>query len=210
MPSQLSVINSYESNPYPTNSTQDMDMASLLLTLREQHNLSQAGDSTFPWELLTQNTDDRLYTPGSCGRFVHDTYGMIGAVYVQYHKPQVGVWSGAPIGFAKTNRPFSWMATNDIGISRRADVIGLQAGYTTPTTGQYGWVITRGINIQSIECVGQTKPQVHDSVYWFANGTITNATVGKQIGTVVSTIGMIEISPTQWEIPPCNIRLGAS
>src|SRR3546814_2082768 len=44
--------------------------------LREQHNLAQAGDSTFHWGVLTEVSATPLYNLGSIGRFYHDEFGI--------------------------------------------------------------------------------------------------------------------------------------
>src|SRR3546814_3839407 len=49
--------------------------------LREQHNLAQAGDSTFHWGVLTEVSATPLYNLGSIGRFYHDEFGISIARY---------------------------------------------------------------------------------------------------------------------------------
>ena len=71
-----------EVNPYRT----DVPNVDQQRIMREQHNLAQAGDSTFHWGVLTEISAEPLYNLGSVGRFYHDEFGISIARYVKFTK----------------------------------------------------------------------------------------------------------------------------
>lgn len=109
-------------------------------TLRNQHNLTQAGDTTFPWELSALASDRAEFTLGSMTRFVHETSGLLSGRFVQF-----GPTATAPRSFVGHDaKGVEWSATND---ATRTS-LWRPLGYTMPTDGnvanRWGWVLTEG------------------------------------------------------------------
>lgn len=115
----------------------------------EQHNLGQAGDTTYSWELLTKVDLTRRFTLGSLGRFYHPTFGIIQARYCQFVDMRATQWLGAPVGLKKS-AGLTWQVTNDRALSHSTLVIGVGGQYVAPPNESFGWVITNGPNIQSL------------------------------------------------------------
>lgn len=144
-----------EANPYrPVLPTEVEDVSRPLFDFmaehteiqREQHNVTQAGDSTFPWELLTKWGSERQFTLGSLGRFYHDDYGIILARYCRFTKLAKATWVNGPVGLLRSDDVVSWRVTNDPKISSPELLVGILAAYEQPDDDSYGWVVTQGAN----------------------------------------------------------------
>lgn len=136
--------------------------------LRQTHELNQAGDSTFNWEILTEVQSRALFTVGSIGRFVHPYYGLILARYVEFDSMQAGLPLGGPLGWLSTENEFKWKATNQLEKSEKTLIAGVGASYEMPTDGQFGWIIVCGINIQTLAL--KEAPTPLGAVAWHSSG----------------------------------------
>jgi hypothetical protein len=153
--------------------------------LREQHNKTQAGDSTFPWEELTKIGNVKFYTLGSLGRFYHDDYGIIHARYVQYSKvdSQTAYLNG-PAGFLPGRGKFNWVVTNQLSLSSPELVAGIIASYTIPAEGDYGWLIVDGPNITSLQSSSADVTEQFTELGWVGFETVGPG-VNKVLGRVL-------------------------
>lgn len=130
-----------EVNPYRASVPND----DLQRIMREQHNVTQAGDSTFHWGVLTEISNEALYTLGSAGRFYHDTLGIIKARYCKFVDFERTASRAAPVGLrGPTIQP--WVVTNQLDLSSANQAIGIAIPYNDQVfIGEwYGWVITEG------------------------------------------------------------------
>lgn len=164
-----------EPNPYRPDVPQDLhDLDPVFYdfyrevqeTLRNQHNLIQAGDTTFHWSLMTKITLDKLYTLGSLGRFYHEDYGIIIGRYVQFKSISSGPWLGQPVGRLLQTQKAEWVVTNNLLISREDWVQGFTASLETITEGSYGWIIVSGANLYGIKLDQPTITAKNDSIVW--------------------------------------------
>lgn len=141
-------------------------------TIRLQHNITQAGDSTFPYQMIINAHSEQQFTLGSVGKFYHETYGMIHGRYVKYEKMNPSLTPTAPVGLIKNTGILDWIVTNRLEISDPHLVVGIQASYVMPTDGQYGWVIVDGVNLQSIVTEGDNI-DIGVPYVWSASGKIS-------------------------------------
>lgn len=215
MPSQLSIGLDYESNPYPPtvpgvvgSLSPDLYqfLGGIIRSLRKQHNVTQAGDTTFSWNDLTKIGNIALYDLGSLGRFLHPNYGIVTARYVQFNTPLAGVWTGSPVGFKNTGQNFNWQATTDFSKSNAKAALGLMASYTLPLDGQYGWVLVSGINLQSVVFAGAGAPTFGAELVWSADEHLGSG-AGRVLGIVINTTDIVNVGTNLWELPPASILL---
>lgn len=202
--SQLPLGMTYDPNPY----TESMPLAETQRILREQHNLINAGDSAFPWQLLSHSSAQAFYNIGSTGRFVHPLYGVIRATYVKIANPDESLISaGNPVGWAPALDGFQWEVTDDYSRSSPVDLCGIRAGYALAADMTHEWVITQGINIQSVDYHG-TEPVVGTILSWDSSGQVKEAGgADNPLGTLVSVTGLMTLDATHYEIQPGCIRI---
>lgn len=140
-------------------------------TLRLQHNITQAGDTTFPHEMIINSHDDRQFRLGSVGRFYHEDYGIIHARYVQYEKMDPDLRPTAPVGLIKNTGNLDWIVTNRLDISDPRLVVGVQAAFVMPRDGQFGWVTVDGVNLQPMVTEGAST-EIGTPYVWSASGKV--------------------------------------
>lgn len=207
---RLEIDGTFESNPFrpdmPEEARDNPSEAFDFLreqaeNLRRTHNLNQAGDTTFSWEILTQLEDRPRFTLGSIGRFFHPLYGMIFARYVLFDQIDPALWTGAPYGSNKGLEQFDWSVTNQLERSFNDFVIGIGASYVIPVDGQYGWVIVNGINIQELLVWGVDPPR-WAKFSWFTSGYVAAIadTSGPPIGRIISE----PVNDDGWRVPPAG------
>lgn len=156
-------------------------------TLRQQHMLIQAGDSTFGWEVLTKLNKERFYTLGAIGRFYHDDYGIVLARYVRFVDMVQTPWIGAPVGRLNTSTKVLWEVTNNFEKSGRDLVAGVLGSFTIPANGEYGWIIIGGPNIQSLSIADIGPPATESELVWTATGESRTGVDGKVFARVWHT-----------------------
>lgn len=161
-------------------------------TLRQQHMLIQAGDSTFGWEILTKISKIRHYTLGAVGRFYHDDYGIILARYVQFGRILDTQWVGSPVG-RDTEADSAWVVTNDISRSDSALVAGVIGSFILPEEGQFGWIIIDGQNIQAIQTDDLTPPARDAELVWSRSFAVKSDTAGKTIARIFKVQGDVNL-----------------
>ncbi len=186
---QPTISGNFETGPFTTGPAVKIaprDFKELVEHTREQTQNLVAGDTTLAWELLTQLSNERLFTLGSIGRFFHPDYGLILARYVAFTRCSQLVNPGNCYGILLAQNDFSWKATNQIDLSHPDLVLGVGASYQIPQENQFGWLIVSGANIQTYRFNSTLVPRPLDALAW--NGYSTNAKVAKifAIGKVVS------------------------
>lgn len=169
--------------------------------LRETHGVTQAGDSTVPWEHLTWASNTEDFTLGSLGRFVHPEYGIITCRFVQF-SDMAAVFPGSPVGIDKRVNSFQWLVTNQLELSDPSLVQGVCGAYDIPTKGQYGWVIVNGVNPQDMGFGG--TPSQFLRLKWSATGEVgpgdtDSITIGRIFGRHFDPDGLA------WSVPGGSI-----
>lgn len=186
---QLPITKAGEANPYGLHHAEDFtrELRNLHEILRKQHNLSQAGDSTFPWDYLTKTTQTRHYTLGALGRFVHADHGLILARYCQFGRLGGTEWLGGPLGLDLSGDS-PWRVTNLLEESSAFLPIGLGASYEIPVRDSYGWVIVAGPNLQTLP-IRKTAHMLAagDALVWDSLGMVTHesAAAGVILGRII-------------------------
>jgi hypothetical protein len=154
-------------------------------SLREQHNVTQSGGSTFPWELLTRADATPKYTIGSVGKFYNATYGIIQARYVKLRgMVAVGAWPGQPVGAFASDSGLTWEVTNDINLSAPTLIVGVLALYEEPVDDSYVWVIVEGPNIHSLRMNELELIQEGDPLVWSGTSFVSAKAAGVILGRV--------------------------
>jgi hypothetical protein len=206
---QLTRYRKHEPNPYRPDLPEDLRNISPNLydflretaeTLREQHNLTQAGDSTFSWEVLTEIDLGARYNVGSLGRFYHPTYGVIHARYCRISGFKSTEWLGAPVGLRTDGDPLKWSVTNDMSKSKPDLVVGLGGWFTLPPEDSYGWVIVNGVNIQGLAIRKRTDLAQFDKFVWGTTDRAQDAKAaeGRVFGSVLGVSSDItEVTETE-------------
>jgi hypothetical protein len=171
--------NNFELNPYrpdvPSTIRRVSDdlyefLFELALNLRTQHNLIQAGDTTYRWEILTYLDKTQQYTLGSIGRFLHPKFGMIHARYCQFKTIDSQLPNGSPIGILLDGFDFTWTVTNRLEKSNPVLVLGLSGAYEPLYESCFGWVICGGTNIQDLIIESTAIPAIMSSGSWTSSG----------------------------------------
>jgi hypothetical protein len=159
-------------------------------TLRQQHNLIQAGDTTFPYQLTIASSAIQHYRLGSVGRFYHETYGIIQARYVQF-KDMVDVGTPhCPVGLFRTATGLDWVVTNDYSKSSGDLVVGIACPWTLAANNDFGWVIVDGPNLQQIRNLSTTQ-SLGEALVWADDGALSNTASGK---VVARRVGKTDIT----------------
>lgn len=174
------LIEDRERNPYPA-SFIAVDPDEQQRIIREQHNSTQAGDSTFDFGLLLRPTPDQLYTLGSLGKFYHDDYGMIHARYVRIDSWIEVDAQGCPVGRLAVSPEVDWLVTNDFSKSSADLAMGFTFFGTTPKAGEYGWMVVDGANPAMALPSTAILPAPDTPYTWTGTGTIGIGTIGKII-----------------------------
>lgn len=152
--------------------------------LREQHNVAQAGDSTFHWGVLTDIYNEPLYNLGSLGKFYHDDLGIIHARYCRFVDFNLTDAKASPVGLRKPGN-LPWTVTNQIGLSSADAVIGIALPYDNKVNigTWYGWVVTEGFLPAEIPVSISNKKFPFGTEYgWSANGNIAQELDSVSVG----------------------------
>lgn len=151
--------------------------------IRQQHNLTQAGDSTFDYGLLLKSYPSQEFTLGSAGRFFHDDYGLIEARYVKFKGMVSHPYQGQPVGRILDGPDgVDWIVTNDITLSDPELILGFTFLAELPPDDYYGWAVVRGCNPSSIRVATAAIPAQNDAYSWTATGNIELAANGRIVG----------------------------
>lgn len=170
-----------EVNPYRA----DVPNVDQQRILREQHNLIQAGDSTFHWGVLTEVYASANYTLGSLGRFFHDDLGMIHARFVKFTKLTQGAAAGFPVGLDLASKS-KWVVTNQFDRSSPDWIVGIALPYNQLAfEGDcFGWVIVDGFVPVELEVENDSTDFLFGTEYgWASTGKVHVNSGGDSLGT---------------------------
>lgn len=152
--------------------------------LREQHNVTQAGDSTFHWGVLTDIYNEPLYNLGSLGKFYHDDLGIIHARYCRFVDFNLTDAKATPVGLKKPGN-LPWTVTNQLSLSHADAVIGIALPYDNKVNigTWYGWVVTEGFLPAEVPVTISNKKFLFGTEYgWSANGNIAQELDSVSVG----------------------------
>ena len=179
-----------EHNPYrPTVPEELLDQGSAVYDyqrenqeiLREQHDLTQAGDSTFPYQMMVQSHSQPHFKLGSLSRFYHEDFGIIICRYVQFDEIAPTGNASCPMGFIKKHGTLDWIVTNNLAKSHPDLIVGISAPYVLPANKTYGWAIVDGPNLQPL-FNDSTDFAYGEAFSWSQTGSISNSAKGKVLG----------------------------
>lgn len=178
--------------------------------LRTQHDLIQAGDTTFLWEIAVRKADSAAFTLGSLGRFKHADYGLIQARFVKFSEN----WGLAV-------RPFvgqqidadEWVVTNDPAETSQNRVRGVSMCFENNLAGYWGWIQTQGPGTFDLQMYSDRKPEDFERFTWSQTDTrVASLDSGHAVGYVISAADVSELvkddltsyTPKRWSIPAAN------
>lgn len=195
-----------EVNPYRASVPND----DLQRIMREQHNVTQAGDSTFHWGVLTEISNEALYTLGSAGRFYHDTLGIIKARYCKFVDFERTSSRASPVGLrGPTIQP--WVVTNQLDLSAANQAMGIAIPYNDQVfIGEwYGWVITEGYVPVELQ-VEVTAAQVEFGTEygWQATGYVDSGLDVVSLGYRTKIGGNLRLPPGDFFVDTDRSSLG--
>lgn len=172
------VIKDVERNPYaPRLPVEQVEQQEVLSEqqriIREQHNKTQAGDTTFDYGLLLKNYPNREFTLGSLGRFYHEDHGLILARYCKFKSMLATNAQGVPVGRLLTSVGVDWVVTNDYSKSGRDLVLGLCCVAEVPADETYGWIVTHGCNPVSMGNASAVLAAQNAPYSWSATGKVS-------------------------------------
>lgn len=178
-----------ERNPYrPHMADRDedrwRDFAEQQRIIRQQHNITQGGDTTFDYGLLLKAYPNEEFTLGSLGRFFHDDFGIILARFVQFKDWVDHPIQGQPVGRMKFNnsKGVNWVVTNDFTKSSADLAFGFCFLAQTPADDTYGWAVVSGPNPAQIKNLGSQVPDQNAPYVWAETGAIQLGGRGRIIG----------------------------
>lgn len=188
-----------ERNPYRTHLSSDPvetadDLREQQRIIRHQHDMIQAGDSTFDWGLLYETYPNKLFNLGSLGRFFDEKHGIVIARFVQFRDMVEHPWQGQPLGRLKFNASLTdWKVTNNLEKSDPDLIAGFGFYSTTPANDRYGWMVVQGANPAPIRVIGERVPDQNEPYTWVETGGIgldeSGTILGRRWGTT-KTIGV--------------------
>ena len=182
------VLREMERNPYRPHMAQDnedvrRDFNEQQRIIRQQHNITQAGDSTFDYGLLLKAYPNQEFTLGSLGRFFHDEFGLIMARFVRFKDFIEHPIQGQPVGRLKFNNSdgVNWTVTNDISKSSPDLAFGFVFLAETPVDDYYGWAVVSGPNPAQVRNFGSDVPDQNAPYVWAESGAVKLGGSGRVI-----------------------------
>jgi hypothetical protein len=154
---------------------------------REQHNITQMGDTTFPFQLAIETHDIKQFKLGAVGRFYHEDFGIIQARYVQFVSMEQVGFAQCPVGLLKNKTLLDWQVTNNYELSNPDLVVGISFPFQVPADDSFGWVIVDGPTLQETRNTSTTAA-IGESFAWGASGSVSNIAAGKVIGRRVNRV----------------------
>lgn len=160
--------------------------------IRKQHNITQAGDTTFPFDLILDTTPTQEYNLGAEGTFFTD-WGIIRAIYVQFASvKQDMTWGSMPYGRLKNTSLVDWKVTNDLTKSNADWCVGFAMLAKPAVEGEFGWVVTSGPNIFTLPCKTPGLPVIDDTYVWNASGFTARNVAGRIIARQWGISGVLD------------------
>lgn len=153
---------------------------------REQHNKTQAGDTTFDYGLLLQIYPRQEYTLGSLGRFYHPDFGLIEARFCRLSGFLESDFQAQPVGRFKTRQvgQVDWTVTNDLSRSDSSLAAGFVFFSRDPSDDSFGWVVFRGPNPTAIQLDSDVALSQDTPVGWISHARVGVSFTGKELGKV--------------------------
>ena len=209
----LSITASYESptppqievNPFRA----DVPNVDQQRILREQHNLTQAGDSTFHWGVLTEVYATAVYTLGSLGKFFHDDLGMIHARFVKFSKFVPCAAKGFPVGFDLKSGA-KWTVTNQLDRSSIDWIVGVALPYNEMAFAGdcFGWVVVDGFVPVELEVEPGVDQFLFGTEYgWAATGKVQVNQSGDSLGTRRTISKLLNLKPGEFWVEVKDLSL---
>lgn len=177
-------------------------------TLREQHNLTQAGDSTFPYQMMLKAHAEQQFNLGSIAKFYSEDYGLIHARYVQFDSMAQILALCAPVGLFKSATALKWVVTNRFESSDPTLIVGMLSQNSLPNDLEFGWVIVDGPNLQEVGNESVTSA-IGESFAWAATGKVSVQAKGRIVGRRVNKTAGHTILPGQMHIALESWSLGS-
>lgn len=185
--------------------------------VREQHNKTQMGDSTLPWQLAFMVGDIQIATLGCQTRFFHPDYGLVAGRFVQFSPT---AWQESAGLFGAQVAGGAWIAENVVSEGVEWRPVGLTLATEESRAGRYGWLQTDGLSLApaliSADELIPGSPLVIDSI----TGLLTYG-AGVGVATLLAEHGATEVldesdqsyDPKRWSVPEGGLwleRSGAS
>lgn len=211
----INPVTTIEANPYRPDIPNDLSQTDPSLydylreqaeLIREQHNLTQAGDSTFPWEMAAKS-GDKAYTLGSLTRFIHDVCGLIQARYVQFPSDYTDA-GHAFIGHDRTST--EWSAAAEPGDTSLWRPIGFTIPYEDDLAGKFGWAIVNGRAPMPIQIESDVQPVAYQRFTWspesprfgiFGPGPVVGIVIHASQAREQTDLAGEPYSPRRWLLP---------
>lgn len=184
----IKIARELERNPFRAHLSDDekevrQDLQEQQRVLREQHNKTQAGDTTFDYGLLLRTYPNQEFTLGSLGRFFHDDYGLIQARFCQFRYCVNHPYQGQPVGRIKDGDELvDWVVTNDFDRSDPDLIAGVMFVGETPPDDYYGWVVVSGANPAAIRMETSDTPRQNSAFTWTSTGNVGLDSPGRILG----------------------------
>lgn len=170
-----------EVNPYQANAP-SVDHQRIM---REQHNLIQAGDTTFHWGVLTEIYAEPEYNLGSLGRFYHDDLGIIQARFCKFLDFVRAAGAAFPVGWHSASME-RWTVTNQLSKSSADYTVGVAVPYNAAVYDGpcYGWVIVDGLVPAEMDVLLDSTSISFGTEYgWHATGQVKPAINTPAVGS---------------------------
>jgi hypothetical protein len=164
--------------------------------LREQHDIAQAGGTTFPWELMTRLSATQQFQLGAMSRFYHERHGILLARYVRF-SPRWGGGMHVPVGHDSLHP--DWVVTDRLNNSHWSRLVGVSTNYESDVGGLYGWVLVQGRAPVALQVAG-LSPVSMEPLTWVADG-VAGYGAGKSIGFVLKSSSVRPSQTTDYELP---------
>lgn len=171
----------YDLNPYPIEVPPSVSGQSralyeflnqLLDTLRVEHNRTQAGDTTFPWQELLRVDKEPRYTLGSQGRFHHESLGILLGRYVLFSEVDESLPTNTPWAVISGRDAFSWRVTNIRRAYNQSLISGVNVHDQLPPKDYYGWLMTEGPNLTDLHLQPGSNLDDGDFLSWYDGGLL--------------------------------------
>lgn len=165
--------------------------------LREQHDLTQAGGTTFPWELMFQTSEEPQFQLGALSRFYHQDYGILLGRYVQFSDR----WSNGTQGPVGRDLKYGdWVVTNQLDKSHNTQLLGVSVAYAEELANLYGWVMVYGRGLTSLRIEADERPVDFQGFTW-TDTARAGIGPGLLLGRVIDSDALGAFAASLWVAP---------
>lgn len=180
----------------------DSHLTDLSRTLRTAYSEQIAGSAAMSIPSLTALAKTPQFKLGAIGVFHHETYGVIRGRYCQFGLMSSVAPIGSPVGL-QTGKHNT--VTNVPSSSNRRAAIGFAAAGVKPLAGQFGWVITDGVNLASVDIASSPRPDNGQQLAWSAIGKLNEAASDFYIAHVAGTLSRKDA--VTWTAAPGTLKV---